>query len=225
MELLALLGNGDLTLSIDDGTECGDVIGGSHEVIGVAVRQSAATDGGDAVLDLALVGDNAAAADDADAIGSGIPGTDNDLLGAAHLTHQLAADEGTAVIGQDVDDLAVLQQGDQLTEDSLMSQSNSSDNDDASALDSLSHIIGGQSNLCGALTLIAKEAELSASQGDAGLFDVGEVDLREFGRIPQANFLALQSTVSSHRLADGASTQNRDGHVLQITHIHSSVLL
>ena len=198
---------------------------GSHESLVVGHGQSAAADGGDAVLDFALVGDDAAPADDTHAIGGGVPGAYNDLLGAAHLAHELAEDEGAAVIGQDVDDLAVLQQGDQLTEDGLMGHGHGGHDDDASALHGLSHVIGSQGHLGGAFALEAEEAELIAAEGDAGLLDVHEVHLGEAGLIPQADLLAGQSAVTGHGLANAAGAQDRNRHVLQITHIHCSILL
>ena len=225
VELLALLGDGNFAVSIHDSTESGNVPGGSHESVGVGVGQSAATDSGDTVFHLALVGDDAAAAHDTDAIGSGVPGTNDDLLGAVHLTHQLAEDEGAAVIGQDVDDLAVLQQGDQLTEDGLMGHGHGGHDDDADALHGLSHVVGSQSDLHSTLALIAEVAELCTGQSDAGLLNVGEVGLGEAGLIPQANFLAGQGAVSSHGLAHSAGAQDRDRHILQITHIHCDILL
>ena len=220
VELLALLGDGNFAVSIHDSTESGNVPGGSHESVGVGVGQSAATDSGDTVFHLALVGDDAAAAHDTDAIGSGVPGTNDDLLGAVHLTHQLAEYEGAAVIRQDVNHLTVFQQRNQLTENCLMTQSDSGNDDDACALDSLCQIVGSQSNVCDASALVAEEAELVAAQGNAGLFNVEEIGLSKSRLIPQANFLSRQCTVRSHRLAYCAAAPNRDRHVLQITHIH-----
>ena len=74
--------------------------------------------------------------------------------------------------------------------------------------------------MCDASALITEEAELVAAQGNAGFFNVEEIGLSKSRLIPQANFLSRQCTVRSHRLAYCAAAQNRDRHVLQITHIH-----
>ena len=225
VELLALLGDRDLAFRVDDRTECGDVVSGSHEAVVVLHWQRAAADGSDAVLNLALIGDNAAAAHDADAVRSGVPGADDNVLGAVHLAHQLAEDEGAAVVRQDMDDLAVLEQRDQLTEDLLVRERYGRDDNDARALDRLGHVVGREADKRLALALIAEEAELMAGQRDTSLFDVQEIALCKIRLVPDAHFLACQRAVRRHRLADSAAAQNSDRHVLQITHVHNRFLL
>ena len=125
-----------------------------------------------------------------------------------------------------MDHLTILQQGDQLAENVLMGDGDGGHDDDAGALDSLGHIVGGHGNLYRTLALIAEIAELGTGEGDAGLLNVGKVDLGEAGLVPQADLLALQGAVRSHGLADGTGAQDRDGHILQITHIcHCNILL
>lgn len=74
-----------------------------------------------------------------------------------------------------MDDLAVLEQRDQLAEDRLVAQSDGGNDDDAGALDRLCQVVGRQRGLGDALALIGEEAELIAAQGDAGLLDVDKV--------------------------------------------------
>ncbi len=225
MEFLALFGNCDLALCVHNGPKSGNIPCGSQESVRVSIGQSTAANGGDTVLNLAFVCHHTTAADNTDAVRSGIPCADNDLLGAVHFPHKLAENEGAAVVGQDVNDLTIFQQGNQFTENILVSNGDGSYNDDARALDSLCHIVGSQSDFHGTLALIAEEAELRAAQGNAGLLNVGEVDFRETGLVPETDFLALQRTVSGHGFAYRARTQNGDRHILQVAHVHSNVLL
>ena len=106
-----------------------------------------------------------------------------------------------------------------------MGDSHSGHDDDARSLDGFRHVVGGQGDFHGALALIAEKAELGAAQGDAGLFNVGEVHLSETGLIPEADLLALQCAVGGHGLAHGTSAQDGNRHVLQITHVHCDFLL
>lgn len=81
------------------------------------------------------------------------------------------------------------------------------------ALDGLGHIVGGHGDLHRALALIAEVAELGAGEGDAGLLNVGKVDLGEAGLVPQADLLALRAqsaamvlpTAPAPRIAMGIS--------------------
>ena len=123
-----------------------------------------------------------------------------------------------------MDDLTVLQQGDQLPEHILVGDGHGGHDDDAGTLDGLGHVVGGQGDLHVALALEPEIAELVAAEGDAGFFDIGEVGLGKAGLVPEADFLAAHGTVGRHGLAHGAGTQNGNRHILQITHVHTVVL-
>ena len=87
MELFAGFGYGYQTVRINDRAECRNVVGGSDEIVGIGIRKRTSADGGNTVLNLALVGNHAAAFHDTDAVGSGVPCAHDYLLVEAHLSH------------------------------------------------------------------------------------------------------------------------------------------
>ena len=90
------------------GMYCADSINAS-----VSGAQSCTADGGDAVLDLAFIGQNPAAFYDTHTVSKCIPGTHN-IFRTPISRISLREDEGTAVIRKDMDYLDHLQAADQL---------------------------------------------------------------------------------------------------------------
>ena len=62
-----------------------------------------------------------------------------------------------------MDNLSVLKKRNQLAENVLVRDRNSRHDDDARALHGLGHVVGGESDLRGSLSLVAEVAELRAA--------------------------------------------------------------
>ena len=167
---------------------------------------------------------------DAGAIWRARPAADDDLLVAAGLPHHLAELEAAVVVGDDVDDLAVFEVGDELLEEGLVRDARDADDDELRALDGFGDAVGGKRELglAPALeTVLGLGTGQLGANGHAGLVHVAERALEEWVEVADAHLLAGKCAICCAGLANCTTAEHGDRRVAQLLNIdgHRFLLL
>ena len=126
-----------------------------------------------------------------------------------------------------MDDLSVLQQGNQVLESRLMSECTHGYHDDTGALNSLCHIAGIHIKISLAAAIEAVTVRLRSDQFDTGLVQVLQCGRCKRHCVEKPYFLCVaytQLTVCCDRLAYGASADNSNGFLFKVFHTHDFCL-
>ncbi len=210
-------------VAFGDGIEAAQRLGTLNEVLGVLRGQSGAAQCDGAVHQRAGGLGNATLGVDAGAVRCGRPAADNHVLGAAHLAHHLAQLQAAVVVGDDVNDLAVFQHGDKLTEEHLVRNGGNAHDDELGALHCLGNGVGGHGELTlahAAETVLGLRSRCLVLQRDARAHYRAQCALEERVQVADANFLPSQRAIGATRFANSATAEHRDGSLAQFLYVN-----